>query len=58
MLLVKRVVRVEIEVPVDPHSPFWSYHDVSDPNGDPLDLLIRAEELEEVACVLTRRALG
>jgi len=41
--------RVQMEVPYDPHWKFWRDHDTADPNGDPLDLLIRAEEGDEVA---------
>lgn len=40
------------EVLIDPSSPFWSLHEPIDPNGDPLDLMIRAEEGDEVAIQL------
>lgn len=43
-----------MEVCIDPHSLFWKYRDPVDPNGDPLELLIRAEEGEEGAVELIR----
>jgi hypothetical protein len=42
-------VRVQAEVPVDPESAFWIYHTPTDDNGDPLDLLCRCEDGDEVA---------
>jgi hypothetical protein len=42
-------VRLQAEVPVDPESVFWIYHTPIDDNGDPLDLLCRCEEGDEVA---------
>lgn len=41
--------RIELEQPVDPHSAFWLFHEKVDEHGDPLDLLIRAEEGDEIA---------
>lgn len=41
--------RIYEEIPVDPHSGFWFYHEKEDPNGDPLDLLLRADDGDEVA---------
>jgi len=38
-----------LEIPVDPHSPFWLYHAETDPLGNPLDLMVRAEEGDEIA---------
>lgn len=34
---------------IDPFSAFWRYHESIDPNGDPLDLLCRAEDGDEIA---------
>ena len=41
-----------IEIPVTPFSPIFRLNEVIDPNGDPLDLLIRKEEGEEIATYL------
>lgn len=42
-------IRIEKEQPIDPHSGFWAVHVQIDNNGNPLDLLCRAEDGEEVA---------
>jgi hypothetical protein len=55
---VTKVRHIEIEIAVDPHSAFWSINIETDPNGDPLELLIRAEEEDEIACVICGRSLG
>lgn len=44
--------RVQEEVPIDPHSPFWKYREPVDPEGDPLELMLRCEQDDEVAMVL------
>lgn len=46
--------RLYDEITVDPHSGFWFYHQDADPDGDPLDLLIRCEEGDEEALLLMR----
>lgn len=37
-----------IEIPVDPHSKFWEYHERVDAFGDPLDLVLMCEEIDQV----------
>jgi hypothetical protein len=41
-----------IEVQIDSNSPFWRLNEPVDPNGDPLELLIRREEGDEEATLL------
>jgi hypothetical protein len=40
---------VQTEISYDPHSDLMRYHEVRDDNGDPLDLLCRCEDQDEVA---------
>ena len=49
--------RVEVEIPVDPHSGFWYYHQEID-EDDPLTLLIKCEEGDEEALELMRHQQG
>lgn len=50
---LKRQERVLSEIAVDPHSPFWLYHQDTDFN-DPLAILEAAEAGDENACALMR----
>jgi len=43
-----------IEVAIDSSSPLWRLLEPIDPNGDPLDLLIRAEDGDEIAISILR----
>lgn len=43
-----------IEVAIGSDSPFWRLFEPIDPNGDPLDLLIRMEDGDEIALSIMR----